>query len=299
MNVAMPLMPARRVDLRVLVALLAVYVIWGSTYLAIRVALVALPPWGMAGSRFVVAGLAALAIAHARKEALPSLRDWLFAVPAGICLFVFGNGLVVVAEQTLPSSVAAVVAATTPLFAGAMNAVRGERPSRGEAAGMLLGLVGVAVLVGATSFHGAGLLVLAPIGFAFGSLLVRSRGKKGSALSVAAPQMVTGGVAMLGMSIAMGERVPALLPVNAFAAWVYLVVFGSLVGFTAYAWLLRHARPAVSLSYAYVNPVLAVILGAVVGGEALGRASFVALALIGAGVLLAVSSRSRQPAQRS
>jgi drug/metabolite transporter (DMT)-like permease len=280
-----------RLDPRLPLALLAVYVIWGSTYLAMRVAVTALPPWGMAGSRFLVAGLGALAIARLRGEAPPTKRDWLAAIPAGLCLFAIGNGLIVVAEQTLPSSVAAVAAATTPLLAAGMNAVRGERPRRAETFGMSLGFAGVALLMGSSSVGGwrSALLVVAPIDFAFGSLLVRARGKGGSALAVAGPQMVTGGAAMLALSGALGERLPATFPLGAVAAWAYLVVFGSVVGFTAYAWLLRHARPAVAMSYAYVNPIVAVLLGALLGGERLAWTSAAAAALIASGVMLAVT----------
>ena len=285
-----------RVNLTLFLALLTVYVIWGSTYLAMRIAVAALPPWGMAGTRFLAAGLGALAIARFRGAALPTRADWLRALPAGFGLFFIGNGFIAVAEQTLPSSLCAVAAATTPLLAAAMNAARGERPRRAELLGMLVGLAGVVVLMG-SSLRGGGwrsvLVALAPVGFALGSLLVRARGKGGSALAVAAPQMIAGGAAMLGTSLVLGERFPgfASLPLGAAAAWLYLVVAGSLVGFTAYAWLLRHARPAVAMSYAYVNPIVAVLLGAALGGEHLGPSTVVAAALIASGVMLATALR--------
>ena len=280
-----------------LVTLVAIYILWGSTYLAARIAVSALPAWGLAGSRYLVAGLVALGIARLRGETPPTKRDWLLAVPAGLCLFFVGNGLIVLAVKTLPSGVAAVAAATTPLLATAMTAVRGERPTRTEILGMALGLAGVLLLMGASAVHGwpALCLVLAPIGFAFGSLLVRARGKGGSALAVAGPQMVTGGAAMLGLSFVLREAWPSAMPWRAASAWLYLVVFGSLVGFTAYAWLLRNARPALAMSYAYVNPIVAVLLGAILGGEHLGWSSALSAALIASGVMLAVTVRRTRP----
>jgi drug/metabolite transporter (DMT)-like permease len=284
-----------RIEPRVLVTLLAIYVLWGSTYLAARIAVSALPAWGLAGSRYLVAGLVALAIARIRGEKMPTRQDWILAIPAGFCLFFIGNGLIVVAVRSVPSGLAAVAAATTPLLATAMSAIRGDRPTRTEVVGMALGLAGVLLLMGASAVHGwpAICLALAPIGFAFGSLLVRARGKGGSALAVAGPQMVTGGIAMLALSLALRESWPSAMPWRAAGAWLYLVVFGSLVGFTAYTWLLRNARPALAMSYAYVNPIVAVLLGAMIGGEHLGWSAALSAAFIASGVMLATRSSSR------
>ncbi|HVH42973.1 MAG TPA: drug/metabolite exporter YedA [Labilithrix sp.] len=306
MHAAVPLeSPRARLDLRLVVALAIVYVIWGSTFLAMRIAVSALPPWAMAGSRFTVAGLLALGVARLRNERLPSRRDWLIALPAGSLLFVIGNGLVAVAEQSIPSSVAAVVVATMPLFASAFNALRGERATRADVVGMALGLIGVIVLSGGSALLSAGshgfLLLVAPVGFALGSLLVRARGPRAGGLAVAAPQMLCGGGVMLVISAASGEHLSGVVPWTAIAAWVYLVVLGSLVSFTAYAWLLRNARPALAMSHAYVNPLVAVVLGAVFGGEHLGLSSALAAVLIAGGVMIAVAakSRSRRPVASS
>ena len=296
-----PVPPSRararpRLDVRLVVALTALYLIWGSTYLAMRVAVVGLPPFGMAGTRFVLAGGALLAITRARGETMPSLRAWFVAVPVGALLFLCGNGLVVVAEQTLPSSVAAIVCATTPLVASGLMAIRGERPSRVEILGMVLGIAGVALLGIGSPLAVAGwralLVLLAPVGWAIGSLIARSESARASSasrgLGAAGAQMIAGGVWMLLTSLALGERVPSEVPWNSVLAWGYLVVFGSLIGFSAYSWLLAHSRPAVAMSYAYVNPVIAVLLGAALGGEHLGWATLVATALIGGGVMAAV-----------
>ena len=290
---------------RLIVALAAVWLIWGSTYLAMRVAVAGLPPFGMAGTRFVLAGGALLVIVRARGETMPSRRAWLVAIPVGALLFLCGNGLVVVAEQTLPSSVAAIVCATTPLVASGLASLRGERPRRAELVGMVLGIAGVALLGIGSPLAVAGwralLVLLAPIGWAIGSLVARSEAAKaGSAtrgLGAAGAHMIAGGVWMLLASVVFGEHMPAHLAWQSVLSWVYLVVFGSLVGFSAYSWLLAHSRPSVAMSYAYVNPVIAVLLGAALGGEALGWATVLATLMIGGGVMAAVVMGQRAKRQ--
>lgn len=310
----MPLMSSRampRLDLRLVLALGAVWILWGSTYLAMRIAVAGLPAFGMAGTRFVLAGGALLVITRLRRETLPSSRTWLVAIPVGALLFLVGNGLVVVAEKTLPSSVAAIVCATTPLIASALVAFRGERPRRVEVVGMVLGVAGVALLgIGsplAVSGWRALLVLFAPVGWALGSLIARSEAareaakKNGSArgLGAAGAQMFMGGVWMLLMSLVLGENMPNAIPWQSAVAWVYLVVFGSLVGFSAYSWLLAHSRPAVAMSYAYVNPVIAVLLGAALGGETLGWATLGATVLIGGGVMASVVLGRARAAKRA
>jgi len=289
--------PPKRDGVRLVLALFAVWVIWGSTYLAMRIAVHGLPAFLMAGTRFVLAGSSLLAIVRLRGERMPSKREWLMAIPIGGLLFLVGNGLVVVAEQTLPSSVAAVVCATTPLVASALAAFGGERPTRIEVFGMLLGIVGVGLLGVGSPLSGAGtrglLVLLAPVGWAVGSLIARRQ--KTSGIAPAGAQMIAGGVWMLGMALVLGERVPTHVDRASGLAWLYLVFVGSLVGFTAYSWLLRNARPAVAMSYAYVNPVIAVLLGAALGGEALGWATASATAFIATGIIaVAVLGRKRR-----
>jgi drug/metabolite transporter (DMT)-like permease len=294
--------PRAGLDLRLVLALAAVWLIWGSTYLAMRVAVAGLPPFLMAGSRFVLAGAALLAIVRARGEPLPSKRTWLVAIPVGALLFLCGNGLVVVAEQTLPSSVAAVVCATSPLVASGLQALRGERPLRVELAGMILGFVGVLVLGLGSPLAGGGLrgllVLLAPIGWSLGSLIARAESAKeagkGRGLGAAGAHMIMGGLWMLLLSQTLGEHLPTVLAWRSVAAWGYLTVFGSLVGFSAYSWLLAHARPSVAMSYAYVNPVIAVLLGAALGGETLGWATLAATLLIGGGIMAAVITGRRR-----
>jgi drug/metabolite transporter (DMT)-like permease len=259
------------------------------------VAVETLPPLLMAGSRYLVAGGLVLALAHLRGHELPGRREWLLSVPLGVLMFLVGNGLVVIAEQTLPSSVAATVCAATPLVATAIGAARGNRPGARELVGMVLGFVGVVVLAGrslAVGGLGVGSLVfLAPLGWGLGSVIAKQTGL--TSFACAGAQMVAGGVAMLLLGAVLGERLPPHVALRSALAWTYLVVLGSVVGYSAYLYVLRHARPSVALSYAYVNPILAVALGATVGGERLGPEIVVAAALIAVGVASSVLGRPR------
>lgn len=289
-----PVLPARAPG-AVLLALTALYLVWGSTYLAMRIAVEALPPFGMAGVRFVLAGTVLLAVVRARGGAMPTARQWALSGPLGALLFLVGNGLVVVAERTLDSSIAAVVCATTPLLASGIAAATGERPARSEVIGTMLGLAGVAILALGSPLASSGVrglyVLLAPLGWAIGSMIARRTGATG--FGSAAAQMVSGGAWMLLVSFVSGETMPHALALRSVLAWTYLVTFGSLVGFSAYVYLLRTTRPAVAMSYAYVNPVVAVLLGTLLGGEHIGGATIAATALIAAGVMSAVVLRTR------
>lgn len=276
-------------------ALALVYVIWSSTYLAIRVLVRDLPPFSTGGVRFVLAGLVLLGIQAARGVAWPTRREWLAAVPPGVLLFTVGNGLVMVSERSIASGIAAVVCGTTPLWAGVLGPIFGERATRREWIGMALGFAGVVVLAGGSDLRGdplaAALLVLAPLGWAAGSLWSRrlpvARGPSG-----AATQMVAGGIAMLALAPLVGEQVPDAISIESALAFVYLTIFGSLVGFSAYAHLVQSTRPALAMSYAYVNPALAVVLGATLGAEHVGPEIVLAtLLIVGAVVLLVRGKR--------
>jgi drug/metabolite transporter (DMT)-like permease len=271
-----------------------VYVIWSSTYLAIRIVIAELPPLLMAGLRYSAAGLVMLAIAKRRGAAWPSAEQWLRVLPAGALLFVCGNGFVVVAEQSVSSGGAAVVCATMPLWTGVLVALGGERPSWREWLSLGIGFVGVLVLMGGPSLAGEPLhlwlVVLSPICWALGSILSRRQAQKWhtGALLLSAMQMLTGGGMLLIIGAVHGERIPAHASAGAWLAVAYLGVFGSLIGFTAYNWLLRNARPVVATSYAYVNPILAVLLGAAISGEPLGVTTLIANALIVGAIALAL-----------
>ena len=283
-----------RVDPKLVLSLAAVYVIWGSTYYAMRVAVEGLPPMLMGAMRFIAAGAILQAIARWQGAPRPTWRQVLETVPAGIMFFIGGNAFVAIAETRIDSAVAAVVCATMPLWAAVIASLIGERPSVREWLGLGVGFAGVVVLVGgawkaADPLYFA-LLVLSPFSWAVGSMLTRRLPGPGGA-SGSAMQMVTGGIALLLVALVRGERFPDDAPVDAWIAVAYLMVFGSLVAFSAYGWLLRNARPAVATSYAYVNPALAVLVGAVVGGETLGFTTIAATGLIVGAVALVVTGR--------
>ncbi len=289
-----PALARTAVDPRTALSLLAVYVIWSSTYLTIRVVVVELPPLLSASLRFSAAGLVMMLIARRRGAPWPAARDWLRVLPIGALLFLGGNGLVSIAQQSVTSGGAAVVCAMMPLWVGVLGALAGERPTRREWLSLLIGFVGVTVLMGGPSLAGEPLHVLAviasPICWATGSIL--SRRLSGSLgrdpFLLPAMGMIVGGVLLAAGGGVLGERLPTDASASAWLAVGYLCVFGSLIGFTAYTWLLRNARPVVATSYAYVNPILAVLLGAALSGEPIGATTVIANALIVVAVFLAL-----------
>lgn len=279
----------------VLIALGLVYVIWSSTYFAIRIVVHELPPLSSGGVRYVVAGAILLGIQRFRGAPLPTAKQWLCAIPIGVLLFLVGNGLVAMAERTIASGVAAVVCGTTPLWAGLAGPMFGERATRREWLGMVLGFAGVVVLslgddLRADPLAGT-LLMLAPVGWAIGSLWSKKLplAKGGSGASA---QMITGGISMVLLGLATGETWPSRIGWESIAALAYLVIFGSLVAFTAYHYVLANARPALAMSYAYVNPLLALALGAVAGAEHIGLEVALGTALIAGAVVLLVGRRT-------
>jgi drug/metabolite transporter (DMT)-like permease len=321
----------RGIDLRLIASLAAVYLIWSSTYLAIRIAIIELPPLLMASLRYSTAGLVMLAFARRpyfirsarslhsadpslrssgasgfarssglrsvsakrRGTAWPSAAEWLRVAPVGVLMFLGGNGFVAIGELSVSSGGTAVVCATMPLWTGVLAAVSGERPSRREWLALVVGFIGVLVLIGGPSLQGKPLhivlIVLSPICWSLGSILARrhARSDRSDAVLASAMQMLTGGAALAVAAMIRGERLPAHAGTQSWLAFGYLLVFGSLIAFTAYNWLLRNARPVVATSYAYVNPILAVLIGAVVSGEALGVTTLVANVVIVGAVALA------------
>ena len=281
--------------LKVGIALALVYAIWSSTYLALRIVVASLPALLSAGARYVVAGAVLLVLLKLRGAPWPTARQWLGSAPLGALFFLGGNGFVAMAERTVSSGVAAVVCASTPLWAAVMGRFFGQRVSRGEAAGLGVGFLGVAALCWGDGMAGDRLslvlLLCAPVAWALGSTL-GPRLPLPPGIMSAATEMLTGGAMMLVVGFAIGERVPAHVERGPLLALVYLAVFGSLVGFSAYNFLLRTTRASVAMSYAYVNPALAVVLGAVAMGEPIGATTAVATALIiGAVVLIARAKR--------
>ena len=280
---------ARRERLAVAGALLAVYVIWGSTYLGIRIALEGFPPFLMAGVRFVIAGAILFAGLWLRGAPAPTPRQWGGAALVGGLLLLGGNGGVVVAEQSVASGLAAVGVATVALWSALFAGVWGQWPRRLEWAGLAVGFAGVALLnVGGglrASPVGALALLVGPVCWALGSMWSRRLDLPGGLMASAA-EMLTGGAMLLAVSAAIGERAPAALAARPTAALAYLIVFGSWIGFSAYLYLLRRVRPAVATSYAYVNPVVAMVLGVAFGGERIEAGEWAAMPVILAGVAL-------------
>jgi drug/metabolite transporter (DMT)-like permease len=276
-------------------SLVAVYVIWGGTFLAIRVALDSFPPLLMAAVRFIAAGVALFVVARVRGETLPTPRQWGACAALGV-LFVASNAAVVYAEESVPSGVAAMVMATIPMWAALLGHLWSERTRGREWIGLALGLAGVALLhfggaLGASTF-GALVLFAAPVAWAFGTIWSRHVSLPGGMMQSAA-QMTIGGAVVLVASFARGERMTSLPSLAGVGALAYLVVFGSVIAFSAYNYLLREVRPSVATSYAYVNPVIALALGAALGGERVGATAMVALVVTLSGVILLAQARAR------
>ncbi len=254
----------------VAVALGIVYVVWGSTYLAIRVMVEGLPPLLSAGIRFVVAGLILAVVLVARggpRRFALSRQELLGAAAVGVALLAAGNGGITAAEQHVPSSLAALVAASIPLWVVVFRALAKERVTRGTLGGVALGFVGVGLLASqgepGSADLGAGLLLVAAcVSWAAGSFASGRIPMPRDALVSTAIEMLAGGAVLLGASVLVpGEAVPSGVEPRAWLALAYLVVFGSLLGFTAYTWLLAHAPVSQVATYAYVNPVIALVLG--------------------------------------
>ena len=271
-------------------ALAAVYVIWGSTYLAIRFSLEGgWPPFLLGGVRFLCAGAILFAVLRLRGMPAPTRAQWRNAAVMGLLLLVLGNGLVNFAEKSVSSGITAVAVASAPMWFGIFASLRGDRPSALEWLGIAIGFVGVLLLnAGAArevDMLGLVALMVAAMAWSFGSIWSRGRDLAPPFMTAAA-QMLCGGVAMLVISAATGERLQALPSASGLGAFAYLVLIGSLLGFSAYVWLLHHVRPALAGSYAYVNPVIAVVLGAWLAHERFTLAELGAMAVIVAGVVV-------------
>lgn len=281
-------------------ALLALYVIWGSTYLAMRIAMETLPPLLMAGPRFIVAGSVMFGFLKLRGAPTPTRAEWIASAKVGVLLLTLGNGAVAIAEQSVSSGVAAVIVGSMPLWAAIFGYFLGQPPGRREWAGLALGFAGVVILNagGDLKLDTRGLICLAaPITWAFGSVYGKKLPLPPGGMATAC-QMITGGLAMLVLAAVTGERVEAMPSTRTFLAMAYLAVFGSLVAFTAYTWLLRNTRPALATSYAYVNPIVALLLGRFFGKEPLGVTTVAAAAVCISGVALIAKRTSGDRSSR-
>ena len=293
---AAPAVAAPPTTLQVVVALAAVYLIWGSTYLGIRIALDGYPPFLLGGLRFVTAGALLYAFLRWRGHAPPTRMQWRNAMVLGLLLVMLGNGLVNFAEMTVSSGLAAVAIASMPLWVGMFSAFRGRHPSRVEWLGLGVGFAGVVWLnfgsAMSASVPGMLALLAATLAWAYGSVWSRDRDLAPPFMNTAA-QMLCGGVMMGVLGLLVGERmhdVPALQPT---LAVVYLISFGSIVAYSAYSWLLQNVRPALATSYAYVNPPIAVLLGMFTLGEHVDSRMVGAMAVILLGVLIITRAKAR------
>jgi drug/metabolite transporter (DMT)-like permease len=283
---------------RVLVplALIGVYLIWGSTYLAIRIALADFPPFLMGAIRFFLAGLLMFAVFRWRGIPAPTRRQWFNCAVTGTLLLGFGNGLVCYAEQTVASGLAAVAVASMPLFAALCAGFYRQWPTGIEWIGLIVGFIGVVVLNFGGDLRGSPLgalaLLTAAATWAFGSVWSRRRDMPHPAMSTAA-QMLCGSAALGIVALLTNERIVSVHP-ETVAALAYLLAFGSIVGFSAYIYLLHHVRPALATSYAYVNPPVAVLIGVLFAGESARTLDLVGMAIILAGVATITLARARR-----
>jgi drug/metabolite transporter (DMT)-like permease len=292
--------------------LLVLYFVWGSTYLGIAIAVDTIPPFFMAASRFLIAGLILLTWSMAREGRafrLPSALEWRDSAIVGALLLGGGMGMVAYGEQTVPSGITALFVAMVPVWVAILGRIfLGERLPRLAVAGIVLGFAGVAILIGPSAFGGAGALaplglvaiLISPISWSSGSLFASHRATLPRRPLVATgAQMGSGGLVLLVMSVVSGElgdfRIEAI-STNSIIAMVYLTIIGSLLAFTVFGWLLRVAPLPLIATYAYVNPVVAVILGALVLSEPIELRTVVAGGVIVFAVAVIVTARGRMPA---
>ena len=275
-------------------ALGAIYLIWGATYLGMEIAIETLPPFLMASLRFLIAGAILFAIFRPREK--PTRRQWLSAAVVGLFLLVGGNAMVAVAQQRIDTGVAALIVATIPLWFALFDFVLGRRIRPQAVLGVVIGFVGIALLVrpgGDIDLFGAFICLLAPISWAIGSLYARNAPLPSSLLLGSGMEMLAGGALLAVIGFATGERVDfAEVSGRSWAALAFLVVFGSIVAYSSYVWLLTVAPTELVGTYAYVNPVIAVALGAVFLGEAITAWVLLAGAAIVASVVLIVRAQS-------
>lgn len=284
----------------IILAFAAVYLIWGSTYLAIRYAIETLPPFLMAGTRFLVAGSLLFTWAIVRqREALPTFSQWRRALVVGVLLLLCGNGGVTWAEKYIPSGLAALLVATEPLWVVLLNWITTRhRPNVKVLVGVLVGLVGVAILVGdrlntgtaeVMNLVGAAVIMLASLAWAGGSVYSNRRPICGSTTMSSGMQMLAGGCLLFVLGLTTGDLGRLNIAQTSWTsiiAFLYLIVFGALLAFTAYSWLLRNVSPASAATYAYVNPAVAVFLGWLIAGEPLSIRMLFAGAVIVVSVVL-------------
>ncbi len=298
-------MPQRPPTWKTLSAFATIYLVWGSTFLAIRIGVAEVPPFLLAGVRFLVAGSALYGWMLLKGERSPTARQWGSATLLAALIFLLNYGLVFWAERRVPSGLTAVMMATIPAFMALAEILLlgTQRLTLRLAAGLGIGIAGVAVLtirsasLGGAPVDGLGAaaLIVGAIAWSVASALARLLPLPPSKMMSSGVQMLTGGVLLAGASAVLGEAHgfhPAAVSAGAWLALLYMIVAGSLLAFTAYVWLIHHESPTKVGTYAYVNPLVAVLLGWLVGGEGLGRRAILGTLLILASVLAITTMRT-------
>ncbi len=292
--------------LQIASAFAAVYIIWGSTYLGIRFAVETIPPFLMAGGRFIVSGIILYVWTRARGAGKPTFPQWKSATIIGGLLLLAGNGVVAWAEQWIPSGITALIIASSPISFVLIDAFQRKTPPTMDViSGLVLGTIGIFLLIDPTRLiagdelylPGAFAIVLATVAWAYGSLYSRKADLPSSPLLATAMEMLAGGALLTLTGLLLGETARldlAAISSQSLIAFAYLIVFGSLIAFTSYVWLLRVASPAMVSTYAYVNPVIAVFLGWLIGNEAMnGRILVAALIIVGAVAIITTFNARR------
>jgi drug/metabolite transporter (DMT)-like permease len=290
--------------IRIIIAFVALYLVWGSTYLGIRFAIETIPPFLMAGARFLLAGMIMFAIAWSQGAYKSSWANWRVSLVVGACLLLAGNGGVTISEQYIDTGLAALIVAIVPIYIVILSWATGmtSRPAPIVWLGLVGGFVGVGILLGpALRFSsnsgrhpaiGMSILLVSSFIWSAGSLYSRSAKHAASPFLTAAQQMLCGGLLLLLTGIVTGEMRrfhPASVSILSLASFIYLVIIGAVVGYTAYIWLLRHCDPAKVATYAYVNPIVAVLLGAAFAGETVTPRVLIAAALIIGSVAIVIT----------
>lgn len=281
----------------VVVALLFLYTVWGTTYYGLHIALQTFPPFRLASMRFAFAGAILLPILRARGVPWPTPRQWIHSVWIGVLLLVISNGGITFAQKSVSSSLAAIVVSSMPLWATLFAALFGTKPSRRELLGLAIGFAGVILLNAGGEIYVSGIvavaLLLAPITWAFGSMWSKKLSLPEGSMAPGA-QMVVASVVLMIISVLSGEQWPSSVNATAIGALAYLTILGSLLALITYAHLLRTSRPAIATSYAYVNPLIAVLIGVGIGGEKVAPLTIAGGVIILAGVVIVLTAAARR-----
>jgi drug/metabolite transporter (DMT)-like permease len=294
----------------IIVAFAALYIVWGSTYLGIRFAIETIPPFLMAGTRFFLAGVIMFGIARTQTTLRSTWKEWRGSLIVGACLLLGGNGGVTLSEKYIDSGLAAVIVATVPIYIALLGWLSGRlpRPRAVVWLGLAGGFLGVAILLApALQFYSSGgahpaigmsILLVSSFIWSAGSLYSSAAKSSTPPFVAAAQQMVCGGALLMLAGTATGETRqfhPSAMSMLSLGAFIYLVLIGAIVGFTAYIWLLRHCNPAKVATYAYVNPIVAVLLGSAFAHEILTVRTLLAAILIIGSVALVITAQQLKP----